>query len=77
MICMYDDNDVNIPEELQTEVQQMMHRSRVKSSSSETDDPSADQDMKVIRHKSLKRLRHGSDRSFGKKQYELLYIFLI
>ncbi|XP_055887721.1 intermembrane lipid transfer protein VPS13A-like isoform X3 [Biomphalaria glabrata] len=69
MICMYDDNDVNIPEELQTEVQQMMHRSRVKSSSSETDDPSADQDMKVIRHKSLKRLRHGSDRSFDSSHH--------
>ncbi|KAH9508956.1 hypothetical protein Btru_048395 [Bulinus truncatus] len=64
MICMYDDNDVNIPEELQVEVQQMMHRSRLKSSSSETDDQSADQDVKVIRHKSLNRLRHGSDRSF-------------
>lgn len=65
MICMYEDNDLTIPEELQTEVQNMMHRSRIKSSSSETDDADVDMDMTVIRHKSLRRLRHGSDRSYG------------
>ncbi|XP_012945076.2 vacuolar protein sorting-associated protein 13A, partial [Aplysia californica] len=64
ILCLYDEDDLTVPEELQTEVQQMMHRARLKSSSSETDEPDADADMTVIRHKSLRRLRHGSDRSF-------------
>ncbi|BFZ09736.1 hypothetical protein BsWGS_12775 [Bradybaena similaris] len=69
MICMYDEKDLTISEELQTEVQQMMHRARVKSSSSETDDTDGDVDMTVIRHKSLRRLRCGSDRSFDSSHH--------
>ena len=64
MMCMYEDHDLDIPDGLQSEVQEMMHRARVKSSSSETDTDSST-DMTVIRHKSLRRIRHGSDRSYG------------
>nr|KAG5703288.1 hypothetical protein BaRGS_025530 [Batillaria attramentaria] len=62
MMCMYEDHDLDVTDGLETEVQQMMHRARVKSSSSETDTDSST-DMTVIRHKSLRRVRHGSDRS--------------
>ena len=64
MMCMYEDHDLDVPDGLQSEVQEMMHRARVKSSSSETDTDSST-DMTVIRHKSLRRIRHGSDRSYG------------
>ncbi|XP_048240040.1 vacuolar protein sorting-associated protein 13A-like isoform X2 [Haliotis rufescens] len=63
MACTYEDSDLDIPDCLQNEVQNMMHRSRVKSSSSETDTDSST-DMTIIRHRSLRRIRHGSDRSY-------------
>ena len=66
MMCIYEDHDLDVPDGLQSEVQEMMHRARVKSSSSETDTDSST-DMTVIRHKSLRRIRHGSDRSYGEK----------
>lgn len=62
---MYEDHDLDIPDALQSEVQEMMLRARVKSSSSETDTDSST-DMTVIRHKAIRRIRHGSDRSYGK-----------
>ena len=69
MLCVYEESDLTVPEELQTEVQQMMHRARIKSSSSETDEADGSQastaDMTVIRHKSLRRVRQGSVHSFG------------
>ena len=66
MLCMYEDHDLDIPDGLQSEVKEMMHRSRVRSSSSETDTDSST-DMTVIRHKPLRRIRHGSDRSYGEE----------
>ncbi|XP_076444664.1 LOW QUALITY PROTEIN: intermembrane lipid transfer protein VPS13A-like [Babylonia areolata] len=64
MLCMYEDQDLDVPDGLQSEVQEMMHRARVRSSSSETDTESSSPDMTVIRHKSLRRVRHGSERSY-------------
>ncbi|KAK6170959.1 hypothetical protein SNE40_019236 [Patella caerulea] len=64
MACTYEDNDLDVPDGLQNEVQQMMHRSRMKSSSSETDTDSST-DMTVIRHKSIRRLRNGSNRNYA------------
>ncbi|KAL8622223.1 hypothetical protein ACOMHN_043746 [Nucella lapillus] len=63
MLCMYEDHNLDVPDGLQSEVQEMMHRARVRSSSSETDTDSSS-DMTVIRHKSLRRVRHGSERSY-------------
>ncbi|XP_025099873.1 vacuolar protein sorting-associated protein 13A-like isoform X2 [Pomacea canaliculata] len=63
VMCMYEDHDLDIPDGLQSEVQEMMHRARIKSSSSETDTDSSS-DMTVIRHKTLRRVRHASDRSY-------------
>ena len=68
MVCVYEESDLTVPETLQTEVQQMMHHARIKSSSSETEADGSNTsltDMTVIRHKSLRRVRQGSVHSFG------------
>ena len=64
MMCMYEEHDLDVPDGLQSEVQEMMHKQRLKSSSSDSDSESS-QDMTVIKNKVLRKIRHGSDRSFG------------
>ncbi len=51
-------------DDLDGDVHFMMSRVRQKSDSTETDTDS-ETDMTVIKPKPLKKLRHGSDRSFG------------
>jgi hypothetical protein len=61
---MYEEHEMDVPDGLQSEVQEMMQRARVKSSSSDSDTDQST-NMTVIRHKTLRRIRHGSDRSHG------------
>ena len=59
MACNYNDGDLDVPDGLQNEVQNLMHKARVRSSSSETDSDTGE-DMTIIRRRSLRKSRLSS-----------------
>jgi hypothetical protein len=68
-VCSYDDNGLDAPDGLQTDVEQMINRNHFRSSSSENeadeelDSPS---EMTILRPKNTRRkVRIASDKSYG------------
>lgn len=70
IVCSYDDNGLDVPDGLQSDVEQMINRNHFRSSSSENeadeelDSPS---EMTILRPKNTRRkVRIASDKSYGK-----------